>query len=115
MPSENVSSCSMFGGFNLRDGNDLASFKSAYDAFCLHLKDQGYVTSWRVWKRAYHDGYDSNFPDVAVMIEMAFPDHAASLACWDYVESQSEPMHSLHLATNIQVKDTFFTLMQELV
>lgn len=103
----------MFGAFNLRDGYDLASFKSVYDAFCQHLKDEGYVASWRIWERARHSGYDSGFPDVEIMIEMTFVDHAAALESWDYVESRSEPMHGLHFASNKQIRDAFFVLMNE--
>jgi len=103
----------MFGAFNLRDGCDLASFKQAFEAFSQHLKDEGYLLSWRMWQRARHDGYDSNFPELEVMIEMTFVDHAAAQESWDYVESRSEPMHGLHIASNAQIKDAFFVLMNE--
>lgn len=104
----------MFGAFNLRSGCDLASFKAAYDPYCEHLKERGYLQSWRVWRRAYHDGYDARFPEVSVLIEMRFHDHAAALACWDYVEAGSEPMKSLHVAANRQVTEPIFALWHEL-
>lgn len=113
MTSSEQTSCSMFGGFNLRDGSDLASFKLAFDAFADHLKDEGYLLSWRVWQRSKHDGYDSNFPGVEVMIEMTFKDRAMAEASWDYVERRSKPMHGMHVSAYRQIKDPFFVLMSE--
>jgi hypothetical protein len=103
----------MFGVFNLRKGVDLQTFKQAFDAFCIHLTQRGYVHSFRVWKRAHHSGYDANFPDVEVMVEMSFHDHGASLACWDYVEAHQEPIRTLHIAVNGKVTDARFVLFQE--
>ncbi len=104
---------SMFGAFNLREGIELSAFKQVYDTFCEHLNQQGYVHSWRLWKRAYHSGYDAQFPDVGVMVEMCFHDHAASLASWGYVKADEEPMRSLHVAVNTKVIDAFFVLFEE--
>lgn len=105
----------MFGAFNLRSGIDLLTFKKAYDGLCEHLNQQGYVHSWRIWERAYHSGYDTRFPEVAVMVEMCFHDHDASLACWDYVEAGEEPLQTLHVAVNSKVVDSLFVLYRELV
>lgn len=113
MENTNTSSCSMFGAFNLQSGKTLLTFQLAFDAFCTHLKEVGYVPSWRVWERAYHDGYDTRFPDVSVMIEMRFHTYEAAMEAWDYIESKSEPMHGLHVAMNMQVTDSYFVLCNE--
>ncbi len=110
MRCDDSGNCSMFGAFNLQDGQTISSFEQAFDAFCNHLKSEGYVHSWKVWNRAYHEGYDARFPNVEVLVEMCFHDHQASLRCWDYVESGSEPMNALHVAVNRQVKDAMFAL-----
>jgi hypothetical protein len=104
---------SMFGAFNLREGGDLLSFRLAFDAFCEHLKLKGYLHSWRLWERAYHDGYDTRFPDVSVIIEMCFLHHRASLDAWDYIESSSEPMKTLHREMNSRIRDAHFVLCNE--
>jgi hypothetical protein len=104
---------SMFGAFNLRENTDFPRFKSAFDSFCNHLKDEGYLASWRLWERAYHDGYDTRFPDASVVLEMCFQDHQTALDAWDYIESKEEPMHGLHKAMNAQITDTYFVLCNE--
>lgn len=102
--------CSLFGTFNLRRNTDIASFQSAFDAMCAHLKDKGYLHSWSLWERAYHDGYDAGFPERSVILEMCFVDEAASHANWDYIKSGDEPIRTLHIAVNQQVKDAHFVL-----
>lgn len=104
---------SMFGAFNLREGIDLQSFRLAFNAFCEHLKLQGYVYSWRLWERAYHDGYDTRFPDVGVVIEMCFQNYRTSLESWDYIEGGSEPMQTLHREVNSKIRDAHFVLCNE--
>ncbi|MEM9138941.1 MAG: DUF6614 family protein, partial [Pseudomonadota bacterium] len=96
MSEETSRPCSMFGAFDLRPGHELAAFKAAFGAFCQHLKDEGYLVSWRIWKRSRHPGYDSQFPDIEVMIEMVFANRAAAEASWAYVEGGSNPMRRLH-------------------
>ena len=103
----------MFGAFDLKPGIDAAKFQTAFDAFCRHLKEQGYNTSWRMWKRSPHDGYDNGAPNVAYLLEMTFHSHQASLDCWDYVERDEEPLKSLHRAVNQKVIDAKFALYQE--
>lgn len=112
--NSNAEYCSMFGAFNLRKGKDIFSFKQAFDAFCEHLCAEGYLRSWRLCKRAYHEGYDSGFPDVEVLLEMCFHDHKTSLVCWDYVEAGSEPMKTLHVEMNRQVHDAIFALYHQM-
>jgi len=114
MMKQQTEFCSMFGAFNLREGIELSAFKRAYDAFCEHLSQQGYVHSWRMWERTYHSGYDTRFPEVTVMVEMCFHDHDASLASWDYVEAAEEPLRILHVAVNSKVQDTLFVLYREI-
>lgn len=103
----------MFGAFNLRSDNNLFAFQQAFDAFCEHLKEADYLKSWRLWERAYHEGYDMNFSNVSVLLEMRFHDHKSALDAWDYVESKSEPMHRLHVAMNTQITNTHFVLCNE--
>ncbi|MEM1048399.1 MAG: DUF6614 family protein [Pseudomonadota bacterium] len=106
--------CSLFGTFNLRGSTDLASFKQAFDALCEHLRDRRYLQTWRLWERAYHDGYDAGFPDTSLVVEMGFPTHRAALEVWDCFESRVDPVGSLHLAVNSKVKDARFVLCRQL-
>lgn len=115
MHRSNSDSCSMFGAFNLRDRQTISSFEQSFDAFCEHLKSKGYVHSWKVWERAYDDGYDSQFPNVEILVEMCFYDHQASQHSWDYVESGSEPIKTLHIAVIRQINDAMFALYHQRV
>lgn len=106
--------CSMFGTFNLRSETDIAAFKRSFDGLCAHLKTEGYLHSWRVWERVYHEGYDARFPSTSVILEMCFHDDAASYDNWDYIQSGGEPVRSLHAAVTRQVTDAHFVLCREL-
>ncbi len=113
MTEQTPNTCSMFGAFNLRSGYDLTTFKAAFDAFCDHLNEAGYLISHRLWRRARHEGYDTRFPDVAVVLEMRFHSYQASLDAWDYVGMRTEPLNGLHVAMNKQVQETHFVLLHE--
>lgn len=113
MTPKTSDTCSMLGAFNLRKGYDLETFKAAFDAFCDHLTQTGYLHSHRLWQRAYHSGYDTLFPNARIVIEMRFHSHQASLDAWDYVEDHCEPLRSLHVAMNKQVTETHFVLLHE--
>ena len=103
----------MFGAFNLRDGYDQGSFRRSFNAFCDHLEKMGFLRSHRLWRRAYHDGYDTRFPNAGIVLEMCFHNQKASLDAWDYVENHAETVRILHMAMNKQVKETHFVLLQE--
>ena len=110
---QNTDNCSMFGAFNLKPEYDLATFQTAFDGFCNHLKKSGHLKSHRLWRRAYHEGYDTRFPDAGIVIEMCFPSYQASLDAWDYVEEHTEPIRRLHVEMNKQVSATHFVLLRE--
>ncbi len=114
MDHQHTEFSSMFGAFNLREGIDLSSFKLVFDDFCEHLKLKGYLHSWRLWERAYHEGYDARFPNVGVIIEMCFLDYQASLNAWDYIEARTEPMKTIHRKMNSKITDTHFVLCNEI-
>lgn len=105
--------CSMFGAFDLREGVSLAAFKGAFDAFCRHLQDSGHVAHWRVWKRSPHHGYDADFPDVAVMVEVCFHSRDHADAAWNSLESRSKEIAPLHAAVLSKVTQTMFVLFEE--
>ncbi|WP_298849361.1 TAXI family TRAP transporter solute-binding subunit [uncultured Ruegeria sp.] len=54
-----------------------------------------------------------DIPDVAVVLEMRFHSHQASLDAWDYVGMRTEPLNGLHVAMNKQVQETRFVLLHE--
>ena len=103
----------MFGTFNLKSGYNLTTFKAAFDACCEHLSEAGHLRSHRLWRRAYHEGYDAGFPDTGIVLEMCFHSHRASLDAWTYIENRSEPLKSLHMAMIKQVEETHFVLLRE--
>lgn len=104
----------MFGTFNLRADTDLGTFKSAFDAMCEHLQQMGFVHSWRMWERVYHQGYDASFPTTSIILEVCFYNEAASQECWDYIQSRTTPIDSLHTCVTRQVTDTHFVLSRRI-
>ncbi|MEM1021484.1 MAG: DUF6614 family protein [Pseudomonadota bacterium] len=102
----------MFGAFNLKKGADITTFQTAFDAFCEDLQEAGFVTHWRLWQRAYHDGYDADFPDLAILVEVCFKSRAAAEDSWAYIEAAQGPIQGLHMGVNAQLTQSMFVLFE---
>lgn len=98
----------LHGLFDLRSGVSVADFRSAFQAFHEHLKEERLVTSARFMKHEPHAGYDSRPPRTEFYIAMEFVDRAQAERCWFYVGSGDEPLHSLHVAMNRLVQRASF-------
>ncbi len=106
--------CSMLGTFNLRSNTDLRAFRAAFDSLCEHLRRRGHLHSWRIWQRAHHPGYDANFPDTSIIMEMCFHNHDEALECWNYFETGGDDINPLHRAVNRKVCDAHFVLCMQM-
>lgn len=103
----------MHGLFDLKPGVEVGAYRAAFDAFCAHLHEQGYVTGWSFMRRSPHPGYDRNPPETAFHVGMDFPDRARAEACYRYVAANEEPLRTLHRTMNAKVVATttrFFLL-----
>jgi len=96
----------MHGLFDLKPGIDIGAYKAALEAFCIHLREQGYVTGWSLMQRAPHPGYDRNQPETAYYVSIDFPDRDAADACYRYVAADEEPLRTLHRVMNSKVVPT---------
>jgi hypothetical protein len=93
----------MHGLFDLRPGIETGAYREAFEAFCRHLQEQGYVTRWSFMRRSPHQGYDRNPPETAYYVSIDFPDRGTAEACYRYVAANTEPLRSLHVAMNSKV------------
>jgi len=96
----------MHGLFDLKEGVEIGAYRAAFDAFCLHLQEQGYVTGWSFMRRSPHSGYDRNPPETEHYVSMDFPDRARAEACYRYVAANEEPLRTLHRTMNSKVVPT---------
>ena len=105
----------MHGLFDLKPGVECGVFKTAFEAFCTHLREQGYVTRWSFMRRSPHSGYDRNAPETAFYVAVNFPDRARAEDCYRYVAVNQEPLRSLHVAMNSKIvpATTRFFLFEE--
>jgi len=96
----------MHGLFDLKPGITADAYGAAFEAFCRHLKDQGYVADWRFMRRAPHQGYDRNPPGSGFYVSIDFPDREAAEECYRYVAADAEPLRTLHRTMNSKVVPT---------
>jgi hypothetical protein len=96
----------MHGLFDLKPGITAEAYGAAFEAFCRHLKDQGYVTDWRFMRRAPHPGYDRNPPESGFYVGIDFPDRETADECYRYVAADAEPLRTLHRTMNSKVVPT---------
>ncbi|GAB2175499.1 DUF6614 family protein [Dongia sp. agr-C8] len=93
----------MHGVFDLKPGIEAGEYRAAFEAFCQHLRGQGYVTGWSFMRRSPHAGYDRRPPGAAYHVGIDFPDRSRAEACYRYVAANDEPLRSLHVAMNTKV------------
>ena len=94
----------LHGLFTLVDGVSEQEFLSAFAAFYGHLKERGFVRSYRVMRRQSLDGFGAALPDFDYHVEIEFPKLEKDQACYDYAKKNEEPIRSLHRAVNSKVK-----------
>ena len=90
--------------FTLKPGISEREFLPAFEAFYGHLKDMGYVRSFRVMRRQPLDGFGTPMPEFDYYVKIEFPTLEQDQACYDYVKRNEEPVRSLHRAMNAMVK-----------
>ena len=93
----------MHGNFDLIAGIKTADFHQAFDGFCRHLSDVGYVTGWQFAVRTPHAGYDARPPQTKYYVAMHFPSYEIAERCYAYVAADEEPLKTLHRAVNRKV------------
>jgi hypothetical protein len=93
----------LHGLFDLKPGVAPDGYRAAFEAFCCHLRDQGYVAGWAFMRRSPHPGYDRDPPETAFAVSIDFPDRARAEACYRYVAADQEPLRTLHRAMNSKV------------
>jgi hypothetical protein len=101
---EKQKGAALHGLFTLKAGISEPEFLSAFEAFYRHLKDMGYVRSYRMMRRQPLEGFGNPMPEFDYHVEIEFPSLEQDQACYDYVKRNAEPIRSLHRAMNSMVK-----------
>ncbi|MEM7378202.1 MAG: DUF6614 family protein [Pseudomonadota bacterium] len=109
MPGPEVTLHSLF---DLRPGCTESGFKAVYDAFAAHLRDEGFVVTWRTLRRLPHAGYDTDPPASQFAADLVFTDRPAMLSAWDHVEADGPGVQRVHRAVNRQVCNARFYLTE---
>jgi hypothetical protein len=92
------------GLFTLADGISEEEFFPAFEAFYQHLKEMGFVRSYRMMRRQPLEGFGAPLPNFDYHVEIEFPSLDEDQACYDYVKEDKEPVRSLHRAMNSKVR-----------
>lgn len=101
---EKQTGAALHGLFALVDGVSEEEFLLAFDAFYGHLKEKGFVRSYRMMRRLPLNGFGAVLPDFDYHVDIEFPSLEQDQACYDYVQGNEEPIRSLHRAMNSMVK-----------
>jgi len=96
----------LHGLFDLKPGITPEVYRAAFEAFCRHLRDQGYVARWAFMRRSPHPGYDRAPPETTFHVSIDFPDRMTADECYRYVAADAEPLRSLHRSMNSKVVPT---------
>ncbi len=100
----------MHGLFDLNEGVDESDFRRVFDLFSEYLKSIDMVVCWRFMRHQEHDGYNSGEPATKYYVSMEFSDMNQAEQCWDIIEDNSEPLHSLHTDVFSKIQDYRFFL-----
>jgi hypothetical protein len=94
----------LHGLFTLADGVSEQEFFPAFEAFYQHLRELGFVHSYRAMRRQALEGFGAPLPRFDYHVEIEFLSLEKDQACYDYVKENKEPVRSLHRAMNSKVK-----------
>ena len=83
--------------FILKEGVTDDQFIPAFTAFYDHLMKAGYARGYRLMRRGALPGFGKKLMPFDFHAELDFPDLATERACYEYVATRAEPMHSLHV------------------
>jgi hypothetical protein len=90
--------------FELQDGGREEDFRVAFDDYVRHLVELGYALDGRLMRRKPLEGFGRRLPHFSYYAAIAFADLEREQACYDYVARNAEPVRSIHMAMNSQVK-----------
>ncbi len=104
----------MHGLFDLNEGVEEGAFRESFELFSKHLNTIEMVVSWRCMRHQEHDGFNSNQPDTRYYVSMEFLDMGQAQQCWDRIEDDSEPLHSLHTDVFSKIQNYRFFLASDI-
>jgi hypothetical protein len=101
---EKHAGAALHGLFSIVDGVSERNFMSAFQNFYGHLEKMGFVRSYRMMRREPLIGFGAALPEFEYHVEIEFSSLELEQECYDYVNTNEEPIRSLHRAMNSKVK-----------
>ena len=99
--------------FNLVSGSSEDLFRDSLEQLSTHLVNSGFLLSTRFMKHQAHPGYNADAPATGYYLAMEFTDMQQAQSCWDYIESDREPVSTLHKKMRSHVCDSSFFLYHD--
>ncbi|NKB36459.1 MAG: hypothetical protein GKR93_04715 [Gammaproteobacteria bacterium] len=64
--------------------------------------------------RQAHSGYNADAPETTYYLAMEFNDLQQAEQCWAFIESDDEPVRSIHNAVKQSIKNSSFFLYRDI-
>ena len=103
----------MHGMFDLKDGIQEGEFRQSFDLFSQHLCEKELALTYRFMRHQAHDGYNADPPAMQYYVAVEFVDTDQAERCWDYIQKNSAPVHSLHTAVFSKIQNSRFFLTSD--
>lgn len=101
--------------FDLEEHCSATDFQYFLKDFTEHLLDQDLLVSSRFMQRQAHEGYNATAPQVPYYLAIEFSDMTQAQACWEYMESDIEPIKNLHTKITSSICNSSFFLCSDIV
>ncbi len=104
----------MHGMFDLKDDIREGEFRRSFELFSEHLCEEEMALTYRFMRQQAHDGYNADPPSTKYYVAVEFVDMDHAEQCWDYIQENSEPIHSLHVAVFSKIQNSRFFLSSDI-
>ncbi len=100
--------------FDLNSDCSDTDFQLKINMLSEHLIAIDLLVSSRFMKRQAHSGYNADAPAVPYYLAMEFSDMEQAELCWAYIESDEEPVATIHNAVKSSVQESSFFLCSDI-
>ncbi len=106
----------MLSSFNLRDGEDLETFRADYAAFVADLTQAGIITAaGPIGTRVSDTPMDTDDANPCQLFSiLSFRDRAQLDASYTHIEARAKPGTTTHLQMYMRLRDTVFTCWEDI-
>ena len=104
----------LYGIFDVGVGHTEAQFAAAFTALREHLVEAELIADGRMLRRVPHENYESDPPNLALLVELDFESSVQAERCWDYIEDPESAGRPVHHAMISLMGDYRFALYEAL-